>query len=593
MDEPTAFPSLPFLGDLQQTSTSSHNGRLHSPQITPKSSSFPSLTPDQTTGSVCSDACSQRSCDDCCGEDDCDADCAESCHSIEECDAETCTKPACDDEVCLENTAPRFDERCLHGLTDEDIAAAANLIPHNLAPDHSWLVETNHTFPAYPGSLDVSHDSLISPDYQLSHSFAPQHVDASSTYPDPFAQFGCLDQANITDTFDCPPAKRRKSNPTGLSAVPNNYTLTNLDGLPPADDIDPLYCQWGTQCDQGFYDLAGLQSHISTNHVKPQSEIHCRWSDCDEFGDSDTILSHVAREHTQPVGGAHHVCLWAGCRYSFRDADDLVHHFKTVHVPPLGELSCQWDACGAIADDPSVLREHLETDHLVASVADAAAEHASGGEEPGSGSAMKVCQWIEENEDAENVGQRCGDLFPTADALQEHVREAHVSVLKKKTGYICRWEGCGRRENQPFSQRGKLERHIQVHTGFKSCQCSICGNVFSAPQALAQHRRTHTGEKPYKCELCGKEFAQGSALTMHRRTHTKERPLKCDYPGCNKSFSESSNLSKHRKSMYSIDLTSPTHDLLSIHTDAGPTKHTTESVNTGVPIPDVQNHSID
>jgi len=40
-------------------------------------------------------------------------------------------------------------------------------------------------------------------------------------------------------------------------------------------------------------------------------------------------------------------------------------------------------------------------------------------------------------------------------------------------------------------------------------------------------------------------------MTMHKRVHTGERPLRCDFPECGKRFSESSNLSKHRKSKFS------------------------------------------
>lgn len=76
--------------------------------------------------------------------------------------------------------------------------------------------------------------------------------------------------------------------------------------------------------------------------------------------------------------------------------------------------------------------------------------------------------------------------------------------------------------------------------------------------------------RPYQCSLsvCGKRFIQvcaqriylqhvyviftsylylqRSALTVHERTHSGEKPHICLYPSCNKSFSDSSSLARHR-----------------------------------------------
>ncbi|OHW92961.1 zinc-responsiveness transcriptional activator [Colletotrichum incanum] len=152
-----------------------------------------------------------------------------------------------------------------------------------------------------------------------------------------------------------------------------------------------------------------------------------------------------------------------------------------------------------------------------------------------------ACKWHKEA-----GGQVCGLVFQDDEGLQNHCREQHLKNLNKTdNGFKCRWEGCSR--DGHFTQKSKLERHLQTHTGYKPVKCTICGLALSAKQSLAQHMRIHTGEKPWACQHpgCGAAFKQQSALTMHMRTHTGEKPLSCDV--CGKAFGESSNLSKHRK----------------------------------------------
>ncbi|KAK1636644.1 hypothetical protein BDP81DRAFT_319821 [Colletotrichum phormii] len=155
------------------------------------------------------------------------------------------------------------------------------------------------------------------------------------------------------------------------------------------------------------------------------------------------------------------------------------------------------------------------------------------------GAEVFTCQWV-------IAGQICGMSYSNDDALQAHCKERHIVNLgKTDAGYKCCWEGCAREGH--FTQKSKLERHLQTHTGFKPVKCEICNTPLSAKQSLAQHMRIHTGEKPWSCKFpgCKASFKQQSALTMHSRTHTGEKPLKCEV--CGKAFGESSNLSKHRK----------------------------------------------
>lgn len=89
----------------------------------------------------------------------------------------------------------------------------------------------------------------------------------------------------------------------------------------------------------------------------------------------------------------------------------------------------------------------------------------------------------------------------------------------------------------------------------KPFACNICGHRCVTQQQLNNHLTTHSREKKFKCDFpgCGKVFGVKTALSTHKRTHTNEKPFACRW--CGDSYSDSSNLSKHRKTVHEDDKT--------------------------------------
>ncbi|MBN3323106.1 ZN384 protein, partial [Atractosteus spatula] len=154
-----------------------------------------------------------------------------------------------------------------------------------------------------------------------------------------------------------------------------------------------------------------------------------------------------------------------------------------------------------------------------------------------------------------------------------------------------------------FFSKSDMQIHAKSHTEAKPHKCPHCSKSFANSSYLAQHIRIHSGAKPYTCSYCQKTFRQLSHLQQHTRyfvllsdaclavpvfslslvfgmsagllitpgagtlgcsvasvcgavserarahgrIHTGDRPYKCAHPGCEKAFTQLSNLQSHRR----------------------------------------------
>ncbi|GBP38936.1 Zinc finger protein 58 [Eumeta japonica] len=142
-----------------------------------------------------------------------------------------------------------------------------------------------------------------------------------------------------------------------------------------------------------------------------------------------------------------------------------------------------------------------------------------------------------------NGCETCGETFPDALSLKEHVRthtrRRHASATATA---VCVCEVCGK----TFKELCFLVLHQRTHTGERPFSCEECGKAFPSPAALTSHRDTHTTSACYRCQLCTKQFTFRSSLYRHMKiSHLGYRPHKCNM--CDKMFPTPCQVRLHTK----------------------------------------------
>jgi hypothetical protein len=271
--------------------------------------------------------------------------------------------------------------------------------------------------------------------------------------------------------------------------------------MPPASPAETHICQWAG-CGHHASSVAELVAHVHFAHLAgPQAPAQQQQSHLNHFGHAQA--APVAQQMQPPQ----QVCQWDSCSVAAPNMPHdtsgagVLQHLLTAHLgredsdpsallaaffggeqmPSSATPAARGPAYTA-ADIPTGKRRRLtqaaesivhksapsHLDRAAAGFSNTTSPHATttpgssthATPAPDNGGAHR-CGWV-----------GCGQLFESHAALTEHLGAAHVG--SGHTEYACGWERCERaRTGQTFSQRQKVMRHLQTHTGERGGKVSL------------------------------------------------------------------------------------------------------------------------